>query len=469
MQTITAEEFKKRYGDQGLAQLPSPAQKPGFFSKNFPGLAQGGRDIKQSFNAGIQQIKDAKPLEGSKNPIQAFEKAATIGSGAVNAAFSPLAPAVKPIEQDIINPLADKISNNPTVQKFANSRGGELLSRITEDLANVNNIAGAVVGFGVGKETVPAFEKPKMPEVPTSVKNFARDVTPTSQGMINHATAGALEFTPGDLNKLAKSTGNELGPWLADKNAIGANKIETQANVQKIFDDSYKGVRDEIGKVDTIYKPSQVPRYVESLKAVLKKVEDTPGMQEVGVEVENLLNKKEITLSDVQRVKELVDEHFNLYKQTGDVGEGVQKQGLANIRGDLKDFIEQEVKAKTGADIRKLNNDVSTAKGILDTIELRSPRGLTRSNLKVGDLGAFGIGLSFGGPIGGVAAVFLKKLLESPSVQLRIAKFLDTLSDASKARIKTKLESGQVPEEFNQFIKGGKVPKNLKKPNPIKG
>ena len=48
---------------------------------------------------------------------------------------------------------------------------------------------------------------------------------------------------------------------------------------------------------------------------------------------------------------------------TGEVGQGVAKEGLANVRKELKDFIESQVAKETGADIRIMNNNVATAKG----------------------------------------------------------------------------------------------------------
>ena len=61
-------------------------------------------------------------------------------------------------------------------------------------------------------------------------------------------------------------------------------------------------------------------------------------------------------------MKELLDDYDRLFTLTGDVQAGLAKQGIAQIRGELQKFIETEVKNTTGADIRALNNNVSTAK-----------------------------------------------------------------------------------------------------------
>lgn len=295
-----------------------------------------------------------------------------------------------------------------------------------------------------------------------SAKSFGKDVIPNSQGVINHQVAKALDFAPSDLSNISKATGNEVGPWLANNNLIGVNRAETQTLVKGFFDKNYASVREEIAKVKTTYKPSQLPRYTDALLAIQKKVVGVPGLEKIGAQVENLLGKKEgIVLSDVQKVKELMDDHFDLYNVTGDVGESVAKQGLANIRSGLKQLIEKEVKKNTGFDISPMNKNVATAASINKAIETRAPKGLTRSNLKLGDLGIFGVGMSFGGPLTGLALLFGKKLVEAPTMRLRMAKYLDGVSDVKKAKIKAELEAGKVPEELYKLI--NPTPQTLQK------
>ena len=94
-----------------------------------------------------------------------------------------------------------------------------------------------------------------------------------------------------------------------------------------------------------------------------------------------------------------------------------------------------------------------SSKEILNAVKARSTRGLTRYNLTLRDLGLFGGGTFVGTPLFGVALVFIKKLAESPSVRLRIARLIDRISDARKAKIEAELKAGKIPQEFNQFIK----------------
>lgn len=469
---ITPEEYQKKFGTtalQSALQTNKPEEKPGFFGQIGEAFKGGVNQIKQSFT-------DSKNANG--NPIKQIESGLKLGSGIVNTISSPLAPVFKPVG-DAINFVGDKVGNIPQVQKFADSKAGQVTSRIAEDTGNLANIAGAIAGFKSAPKVAGAIANTgenvlnKVGEVAKPVKNAVRDVVPTMDQSINHQVTQALDLTASDVKNIHLSTGNEVGRFMADKNLIRENVPASMKAVDDFFQENYKTVRSEIGKVTDTYKPSNVPRYTEALKAIEKKIDKVPGLQETQVEVAQLLGKKKnITLNDVQRVKELIDDHYSIYGKTGDVGEAVAKQGLDNVRKDLKSFIVDQVKEKTGADINELNNNVSTAKGIMKSVEARSTSGLTRSNIQRGDFGAFGVGtaLSFPvlgplAPLAGVAAVFVKKVLEAPSIQLRIAKFLDGISDAKKAQIKATLESGKIPPEFEQFIKKKSGSANIPKSN----
>lgn len=276
---------------------------------------------------------------------------------------------------------------------------------------------------------------------------IAKDILPTMDRIVNHQVTQALDLTQGDVKNISESTGHDVGRFMADKNLIGLNKDATLKNVKDFYQKNYDEVRTEIGKVDKVYTPDQIPRYKESLTQIQKQILDVPGLEKANAEVKSLLEKKNLTLNDVQRAKELMDEHFSLYKATGDVQQNVVKGGLANIRSDLKNFIEQQVQQTTGADIKDLNNSVATARSIADAIETRSTRSLTRSNLKLGDLGVFGVGAAFGGPLTGLAFLLGKKIIDSPSFKLKFSKFLDGVSDARKLQIQKDLQRGIIPKE----------------------
>ena len=196
----------------------------------------------------------------------------------------------------------------------------------------------------------------------TTLKGVASDVIPTSDRIVNTEINKALDLTQGDVKNISLATGNEVGDFIATNNLIGQTKTQTQKNLNDFYQENYNAVREEIGKVKATYPANTIPRYREALTAIKQKIQDVPGLQKANAEVDALLKNKTPTLSDIQRVKELMDDHFSLYKATGDVSEGVAKQGLSNIRSDIRSFIEQQVKLKTGSDIGLLNNNVQTSR-----------------------------------------------------------------------------------------------------------
>lgn len=478
MKTLTEAEFKKKYGKEATKQFtPTQTEDSGGGY-----LSQVGEAAQAGASKFAEGVNEAKPVGGG-GPAGLVTGVGKIVGGAAEAVTSPVAPAinatlgraVNAVGNFVSDPTLGGLNNNPTAQahkaafeRFANSPAGEKTAGAAETVGNYAETAGLVAGGpeGIvkGKSAVSKLKarapKVKVPEteppgaspsgVGTYVKSTVRDIVPTKQRSINHQIAEALDFTPGDLNKISRSTGNDVGTWMSDNNLIGVNKPETLSKVTKFTDKNYDEVRSEVGKVKKVYKQYNVPRYVDALKQIQKKIKDVPGLEKTETEVDNLLNKKDLSLADVQRAKELMDEHFNLYRVTGDVGEGVAKEGLANVRSDLKSFIEKQVEKETGADIAQMNKNVATGKGVSEAMITREQSGLTRSNFGRGDIALAFFGLS--NPVIGVPLFLIKKAFETPTVRLRLARFLDGLGDKEKARIKAQLASGSMPEELQQVI-----------------
>lgn len=409
----------------------------------------------------------AHSLEIVANEIPGVKKVTELAGQGINA-LSKTPP---------IQALGNALGSNKTFQSIVQTYDSDPNFKDTVDaVANTFRLGGDVsaaldgvnAASAVTKKTV-AGVKDLLPEktltAPDTVppggsgsgslaSNITSDVIPKVDAVVNHQVDRALNLTQGDVKNIHLSTGNEPGQFLAKNNLIGNTLEETTKNVDSYYKTNYQTVRDEIGKVKTEYKLNQAPGYTDALKQIQLAIKDTPGMGDSIAEVDNLLHKTTVTLNDVQRAKELLDEHFTLYKAVGDVKEGVAKQGLANIRNELKTFIEDQVQKNTGADIKALNNNVATARSIQDAIEERSTRGLTRSNISLGDMGTFfaTTGAFGGNPLVGIAAVLVKKGLESPSFKLRFAKFLDGLSDSQRATLASKLEKGQVPQDLEELV-----------------
>lgn len=492
---VVALELRKRletgaYDNQlkeiGLVRTPQ-GLKPSSGSETRQDIKETGQGIKESIQKRlsnidtIRQAKDTGEQSGARSVFQTVGQVAGGISDVIGEATIGAGKALLPQETE------DKISS--TVQAGI-ERGMEradprdtLLSKYQEikqtnpklarDIDSALGITAlgldvATVGVGsqgakatarAGKravdtaiDTVSTTARQGADNITEGIARVASDFIPSTDRIVNTQVTKALDLTAGDVKNINLSTGNEVGEYLATKNLIGNTKDETQELINNFYETQYNAVRSEIGKVDKVYDIKKASRVEQALKEIKKKIKGVSGLEDVNSEVDTLLKKKNISLNDAQRTKELLDEHFQLYKVTGDVKEGTEKSGLDNIRRDIKEFIEKEVKDTTGEDIASLNNDVATSRAITDAIVERSTRGLTRSNIKLGDLGVFGVASSIGSPLFGAAAVFAKKIIESPTIQLRMAKYLDGVSDARKIKLQKVLEKGEVPKELSSIV-----------------
>lgn len=466
---------------QGKESLP--ARAAGFIKDK---IQERGQRLGETFAAPIDPKAKATALAGETAGLIFNDIAGKIFEKGIQAIPEP----IRNRTMETINKVADAATNNPKLREGLNviNQGWDAWKQYeqtnpleAEQVRSVINILSAVPVGGTAKATATATKsavdtgidvaRTATKAVGESVDNIAaksgqlidnvvpqatkvvKDIVPTRGEMISGQITKALDLTQGDVSNIKLSTKNDVGTWISDKNLIGGNKKETVAKIKELTDTQYKAVRSEIAKVPTVYKSASVPRVKESLSMLSDDLKGVLGQEKAVSEVNALLKKKTYKLEDVQRVKELLDDQFDLYKATGDVKAGQTKAGLANVRTELKTFIEKEVKDNTGADIRGMNNDVATGKSIQRLAEKRSTRDFTRANISLSDLGAFGGGSILGTPLLGAAAFVVKRIIETPTMRLKFAQFLKSLPKKEVEIIKNTLLKGEVPEQINAFEK----------------
>lgn len=168
--------------------------------------------VSNAFSQGVAQIKSAFTPSTDPNPVVPLEKGAQLGAGAVEAATSPLAPLFSPLGK-LIGYVSDKISNSPTVQKFANSPAGEVTSRAAQDVENLSTIAGAATG---------------------------------SEG--SAPVESALDTA---TSKVADTGGNLAAQGLGMTTGVGASSIKEAFNGSQAFTDAMRGKIDPESVVQT--------------------------------------------------------------------------------------------------------------------------------------------------------------------------------------------------------------------------
>lgn len=94
-------------------------------------------------------------------------------------------------------------------------------------------------------------------------------------------------------------------------------------------------------------------------------------MEPVLAKIDDLVKKNEtsgLTLSELNEVKREMDRNLSLFTLAGDVKAGNVKQGLANLRSDLRKFIETKADEAGIPNVRLMNNDTSVSHKLAEAI-----------------------------------------------------------------------------------------------------
>lgn len=254
------------------------------------------------------------------------------------------------------------------------------------------------------------------------------EAAPTPGRFAEGEIVKALDLTQGDVRRISEKTGNSVADFVTRNNLLKETPEEIVGALDTFNRTQYDLVRSEVGKVQNVYEAANVPRVTDALTAVKNIVDDVPGLENVSTEVNRLMGQESYTLSDVQRVKELLDSNTNIFTRSGDVKEAAKAQGLANVRAELRSFIEDEVTKATGGqtNINRLNNDVATSRELAEAIELRETRDLTRNYQPLTSTLLGGAAFAGTGDIFvalGVAGI--SKMAQTPSFRIALARTLN--------------------------------------------
>ncbi len=256
------DDFKQKYG---TANTPAPDTTPVMTSAGTnispANVAQARGAVQGSLYSMMQQAEQGagQVFSGINQAAQPGQAAgnmplglARAGMGVVNAITSPLAPIMKPIgdfiNNNIIQPAANAISNIPGVQKIAQSPLGTTIEKGAEGVQNLSGIAGAIAGFG------------KPSEIGTEVGTAAKTAT---QGVANVANRAVESVTP----SLEENVGKALGftGKMNAGSALGKTAQSTRA-LQTIVDNAPNIKVTDANGIEVPFNPSKAT-FAETLDA----------------------------------------------------------------------------------------------------------------------------------------------------------------------------------------------------------
>jgi hypothetical protein len=286
----------------------------------------------------------------------------------------------------------------------------------------------------------------------TTLGRSVGEAMPTASRVAESQVVKALDLTQGDIARITQKTGNNVTDFMVRNNVFKETPEQIVLALDDLKTTRMADVRRPISEVKTIYKKADVPRVSDALTTVQQSIDGVPGLESTLKEVNDLLAKPNYTLKDVQRAKEILDANSSIFNRMGDARQTATAEGLANIRAELRSFIETEVKNNTGVDIRPLNNDVATAVEIADAVETRATRGLTRQGMSVFDgILGFSAAAAFD-PITAIGVVGLKKLSETPSFRIALARTLSATPVEDLTRWSNEITSGAVSPATKQAL-----------------
>ena len=309
----------------------------------------------------------------------------------------------------------------------------------------------------------------------TTATGTLKDVIPGIGGIQAKNVVKALEFTSGDVKSFNKKFKQNIGEYIADKKVgdkplLASDPLQTAENAKVLKEVSYDGVREAVAQVTGRYELPKVNQILSSTRDELARVGF--GFEDEIAELDKFIGQKDFSMSDAQRIKEVIDERYNLYKKSGDVAAGNKAEALNGFRNELKTLIEKETLAETGVDVGKLNEDVRIAYAIDDAIETGSLKELTRNEFGLNDyligsmlgVGVFGGGISLGTAVGLFVA---KKTLESPAFRIGVAKGISNLKNNKVVEITNQLKVGTLTDANKAIVKS--ILQEAEKSAPITG
>ncbi len=432
MQTFSPEQFKQKFGEQAYGSFgQTTAQSPSF-----------GSQISSAFKSGFDQSRQGyESAVAAKNPLQLLEGSAKMTAGAVNAAFSPLAPVFSPIGAGIDTGIEKTgITDNPTFQRFASSKAGEMTSRAVEDVSNLNTIAGAVAGMKV-PEKFPSMARPKalVGETIPVIKNKVSDVVSNQPAKIMQRVARIPKGAQAKFEKVAEES---VGEYLVKRNIYGSvDDISTQ--LYDRFTKSKATADAALEQLPGVYKPPAVRTALDELFAREKRVSSDGAISPDLPSVKNLLMKFDrdgLTMADINEAKRLYERNIrtDYLKSIATKPEGVAR--ATNIDTAIRRWQFNQAEKLGLKNLPAINKETQLSKALMDSLGKEYSGQAGNNAMSLTDW----IMLSGGDPTA-ISGFLVKKTFSSKVVQSAIAKYLNkgnpTMGEVG-AEISPTIESG---------------------------
>lgn len=433
METITPEEFKRRYGEVGLKQVKTTSAKASLFSNVGSDLMQRGRNIKEAY------LKSSKGFESEINPARAGVRVAgelAGGLGDIGTQALRSVGEATGITENVIKPVSTAILNTTIGKKGLEAvQGGmevynafkERNPEVAEDLEAVLNIGALFpvgkAGQAVGKTTVNAGKK--------TVEGFIDTMGRVSDKVVDVAESGVSKvldpervmqrvarIPKGAQIKFEKIAGESVGAYLNKRNIYG-DPEDISRQLYERFSASKIAADEALEKLPWVYKdvkPAETA--LDDLLLREARVSTTGAPSPNLNRVQFLWNKYKssgLNMSEINEVKRLYEKNIRLDFVKQNLPEGVAR--ATNIDNALRNWQFQEAQRHGLKNLPDINKETRLAKELLDAVG-KEYAGVAGNNaVSLTDW----IALS-GGDLSSVALYLTKRATTSKKIQSAIAK-----------------------------------------------
>jgi len=452
---------RKGYQPEGVdveavkASFPKPVvetQAPSMFERVKTGIQEKGQKV-QAQIAGEGQFAD-------KNAIERGVGATATGFSALSSSLYNVLPEVARNTLDKIgggigngiNYLADKISENPALQKFASSESGKDTERVMRVLSDLGVISGEILGADQAVKGA-KFLDTKARQAVDEVSKFGSDLATEAEALRPDSSRimdRVARLKPTDATKFKNMTGKTQGEYLNETGNFGAPDKIIQNEATK-FVQTLNSKDAELAKLPGIYKDNSI---TEAAKELVKKAqaESSGGVKapylKQALELQAKAVGDGVNQAEINILKRLFEKHVKLGYNKLTADSSVIKKAT-NIDTALRQFQDETAKSVGFTNLPEINKQIQTSKFLVDKLgdEIVGKNGLN-------ELGLTDWIMLSGGDATSVAGFLTKKFFSDKGVKAKVAEMFSQAEPKGTPKPQVKL----TPEGLERQVS----PKGLK-------
>ena len=335
--TVVGNEASNDYKKSALQPPEEQQAKPSFTDSLLGSITDAAKGGLNQIKQGVNTISSGAP---GQNPIIAGTEAALkVGSGAASIIQSPLAPLFAPVGA-AIDAVGNAVGSIPAVQKFANSKAGEITSRVAEDVANAGNVAGTIAGVkGITK-------------IPDTIKSGVNALTKAKDTLVgNPSETAAADIVNSYYKAVKPSVAGKTSTGQFDKyNADVTNAVDTiRQNKTKL------SFEDENGTTRVGETPKTRGEFADAIGQTKKLIFDqynelekktngtgvTIQLDKAGTALDDVIKSEALKLTNPEAVKYAQEMQTRLQNPDGSykqITPDVAQTAISNWNSSLKAF-----------------------------------------------------------------------------------------------------------------------------------